>query len=364
MQLENCTLAGLCGSICPSACVPVTKDLHVCCRAFEDAEQDSCQQLGCAACPAGTFSNVSGVSSCEKCPQNSISAPGSNNQSDCKCAPGFVGPDGGYCTKCQAGKFKAIAGSASACIDCEPGKFAPDDSATTCMLCSGGNISVNGSIGCTGDALTIKISLLLQTNTSHFALLKTQYAKSIAEWAGVSLSDVFGGDSTVATRGLNVTWNIRMPRFHATRLRHTTLVSRLGEIGPVAALTDWQEGCGSGREPAENTCILCPEGKFKNATDNSSCIACRNLSTTKGQSSISESDCQCQAGYFLHMSTNMCAPCPAGSFKLFGPGDCQECEEGKYSLGTFEGKPSTSCTFCPLEAYRSPRGSESKDECF
>ena len=47
---------------------------------------------------------------------------------------GYSGPDGGPCTACPVGKFKAVTGS-SLCINCAPGHYQDNTARTTCVNC-------------------------------------------------------------------------------------------------------------------------------------------------------------------------------------------------------------------------------------
>jgi hypothetical protein len=71
---------------------------------------------------------------------------GSNAVSDCRCNPGYTGPDGSTCSACMAGTYKTSAGSA-VCLDCENGKYS-HFSATECTQCGTGNFSNNGAPLC------------------------------------------------------------------------------------------------------------------------------------------------------------------------------------------------------------------------
>ena len=91
--------------------------------------------IACSKCTAGKYSvnytassnevcktcmigySAEGRSQCELCPENAIALPGSAVAQDCKCVPGYSGPDGGTCQYCIAGKFKTENGSAL-CTEC------------------------------------------------------------------------------------------------------------------------------------------------------------------------------------------------------------------------------------------------------
>ena len=372
--LEPCALAGTCGGKCPSACVALDQELAVCCRAFVDVSKSTCQELGCVSCPSGSYSDTAGVVSCEPCPLHAISALGSRNRTECKCAPGYEGLDGGVCRSCLAGKYKASAGTAGgACLACEAGKYAPDDAATVCLQCSSGTTSVAGSAMCTNELVRVEVALTLAMNASSFVFVQAQYVEEIASVAGVPSSSVLVSinNSTSApsrrllSSSITVACYIMSPRFHVATLKtsiSSVLVSRLGEIGPLPTLDALKEDCGSGREPSGAACDFCAAGKYKHMADNSSCVLCPTGTITLARGTILQKDCACAAGYFTN-STGGCNPCPAGTFKTFGPGDCSQCAKGTYSPGTTPNRPSKSCIFCPVDKHRSKRGSVSEDGC-
>jgi len=109
----------------------------------------------CEACAAGKYSNPrragrSGETSesvCSDCPAHTHSPNGSALMTNCICNKGFSGPDGGECEACAAGSFKDVNGSA-ACILCSPGKYSTATAATsefTCENCPTNTYSGPGS---------------------------------------------------------------------------------------------------------------------------------------------------------------------------------------------------------------------------
>lgn len=69
----------------------------------------------CLKCMSG-FSGE-GYAQCDACPPNATAKIASSVITDCKCNPGYTGPDGGTCESCVTGKYKPENGS-SACTDC------------------------------------------------------------------------------------------------------------------------------------------------------------------------------------------------------------------------------------------------------
>lgn len=66
----------------------------------------------CTTCASGTFKQQPGDQACGgACPAFSSSPAGSSNLTDCRCDPGYSGPDGGTCVECAAGTYKVASGS-------------------------------------------------------------------------------------------------------------------------------------------------------------------------------------------------------------------------------------------------------------
>lgn len=95
------------------------------------------------------------------CPAFSSAPQGSTLVSQCTCVPGYTGLNGGSCTDCVAGKYKAASGSA-ACDLCSAGKFSAatgQSTSATCQNCPAGQYSVAGATVCTNCAANSYASL-------------------------------------------------------------------------------------------------------------------------------------------------------------------------------------------------------------
>eukprot|EP00961_Rhodomonas_salina_P126221 1700231-Rhodomonas_salina.1 len=102
----------------------------------------------CSACPAGTYHNGSSRERiCAACPANSRSTAGSYLAVNCTCNPGYAGPDGGPCSACEAGKFKASAGS-EPCAVCPSGLFKEVRGPGNCQTCPYGLVASASSASC------------------------------------------------------------------------------------------------------------------------------------------------------------------------------------------------------------------------
>jgi len=86
----------------------------------------------CASCAASTFKNWRNSSACVACPANSDSVAGTLL---CPCNVGYTGPLGGPCVACVPGKYKNSTGTA-ACTTCPANSYEPDLAATLVTNCT------------------------------------------------------------------------------------------------------------------------------------------------------------------------------------------------------------------------------------
>jgi len=92
----------------------------------------------CTECVTGTYKATSGDATCESCPANSDSSAGSITITACTCNSGSSGPDGGPCDQCAAGTYKMKSGDAG------------------CKSCPANATSPAGSIACKCNTGTLK----------------------------------------------------------------------------------------------------------------------------------------------------------------------------------------------------------------
>ncbi|KAJ1482144.1 hypothetical protein T484DRAFT_1668101, partial [Baffinella frigidus] len=86
----------------------------------------------CSSCQGDCF--CPGRLAHQTCPAHSTSYPGAASIEDCKCTPGYAGPDGGACSACPPGTYKEANGSA-ACSLCPAGTFSNATAATGREVC-------------------------------------------------------------------------------------------------------------------------------------------------------------------------------------------------------------------------------------
>ena len=101
----------------------------------------------CTDCGAGSYSVTVGATAagaCVVCPVNSYSVVvGASSVSTCTCNAGYTGPDGGACSACLPGSFKAQTGSA-ACALCPNNTFSDTGGNSSCVPCQTNTVSVSG----------------------------------------------------------------------------------------------------------------------------------------------------------------------------------------------------------------------------
>lgn len=103
----------------------------------------------CADCQAGTYSDTSAATACLSCPSFTTSQTNSDAQTDCKCVDGFVGPSGGPCEACVAGKYEDRA--QDLCVSCPAGQYYPVSQPPyflyRCLRCPANAASIPGAYG-------------------------------------------------------------------------------------------------------------------------------------------------------------------------------------------------------------------------
>lgn len=141
----------------------------------------------------------------------------------------------------------------------------------------------------------------------------------------------------------------------------------------VASESPYECVCGAGFEyHAESfACVRCPEGTFKNITDNSQCITCpENSVAASGASECTQcpefsivpqsnkSECVCMPGF--KQVDEQCVPCPPGQFK--NSADNSECT--LCALGTFSQTPeSHDCQKCSDTKSTVSKGATAETDC-
>ena len=265
----------------------------------------------CKACPAGKFDDPTTSSdTCANCPAHSDSEAASVKSTDCKCMPGYTGPDGGMCEECPEGTYKDTFGSEPCVNLCPANSNSPagSDEITDCE-CNAGYEGDDGEV-CT------------PCEAGKFT--PTAGADDCTPCPPNSFSQVGSSEVTDCTCNRGYTGAL----FYV----------KGGEICEACEAGTFKVTAGTG------DCEQCPAGKFSDklgAFSPDVCEVCPEGSSSP-PSSDDASDCQCNAGFA-------------------GPdgGPCVICESGKYKEGIGDGD----CNQCPEADSTSPPGSTSADEC-
>jgi len=105
-------------------------------------------EAACTNCVAGQYSTAVGAACdvCQGCPTDSYAPEASNAQTDCTCNTGSSGLDGGTCTQCITGKYKAGCGNAN-CESCPIYSDSPVGSIIlTACACNAGSSGLGGGV--------------------------------------------------------------------------------------------------------------------------------------------------------------------------------------------------------------------------
>jgi len=306
----------------------------------------------CTICGSGKYKAIIGSSDCIGCPANSNSPNGSTQSSDCKCDRGFSGPDGGQCTACQAGTYKTKIGSSS-CKQCTKGEYKPDAGSGVCETCP-------------------PYTTTSSSGSTHISDCKCDVGFTGPDGGSCEECDENKYKDII---GNNACANCPPNSISLKRSTHITdCECDKGFTGPDGGL-----------------CTECDVNKYKDVTGESECSDCpANSISLKGSTHIT--DCQCDKG-FVGPDGGSCTACLAGTYKTeIGSDSCQACKAGTYqnNMGAsscidcpinmtsnqgstvqtdckcdvgFTGPDGVSCTICQAGTYKTVIGSDSCQDC-
>ena len=259
--------------------------------------KDTLGSGACTSCPAGTFSAAvaattpftcslcaansfaaAGSKTCTSCPIHSVSSAGNRVITGCVCSAGFSGPDGGSCSSCDVGRYKATRGSA-ACTSCPTGSnsAAASDALGDCT-CNAGSSGPNGG-PCSYCAVG--------------SSKKTAGSTECLQCPVSKYSDTIG--STLCSS--------------CTKFSSSS-------VGSESATECFcNAGYSGGRGQA---CIPCPQGSYYQISNTSSCKSCQSGYTTDNVASLNSDSCMsCARGKFSQGREDspqvLCLSCPANS---------------------------------------------------
>jgi hypothetical protein len=273
-------------------------------------------QAACGPCVPGTYSPASEEAKygeCDPCPANSTSLVGSASVFDCKCVPGYTGPDGGPCFPCANGQYKAANGSmpCTACPDFTTSS-AGSNNISQC-ICTPGHTGIAGreclpcSFGTFKEAAGSSPCLPCMPGT-YSNITSAVDPEACTPCPGNSLSPAGSQDIT-----------------------NCSCIA--GYTGPDGGeCTSCRQGTYK-TEIGQGKCNECLRGTYSltvAATSNATCISCPPNSLS-GQGADDQAACVCNAGY-SGPNGGPCSPCAAGLFKNSnGSASCIPCRAGSYA---------------------------------
>ena len=271
----------------------------------------------CVACVAGTYKDANGSTPCTKCsrgkystgaariseatcddcPANAYSGPGSTI---CTCIEGHTGPDGGVCTACVAGTFKDLNGS-SPCTLCSPGKYSMETGEILELTC---------------DACTANSDAPAGSDAASDCICNAGFT-----------SDDAGGCVACAAGTCEETCNVGY-------------TNREGGSCEACPPGTWKNVTGN------SNCTACLAGKYSEVTAavaETTCQKCPNYSTSEPGSSR-RSSCQCERGFQGVGERAECVLCSFGKYKDgVGNDECKWCAANHYTVVKSGAKECIAC---------------------
>jgi len=261
-SLVNCTcdigFSGPGGGPCPP-CRPGTyKDFN--------------GSAACLLCPGDSYQDRNGSTTCTDCPAQTTSGNGSFTVTNCSCVSGWVGPNGGNCSRCVPGTYKPEVGS-MACTLC------PTDTYSTLE----GAIEVSVCLDCPSNAISDPGA----PNITDCKCRPGYFGPHGGPWCSICVGDTFADTKgTVVCSPCNNTqcpvgrWRGRCVPSHDAPCNLCTgapldaiFTSRATPFN--ANNCSWE--CVDGFRHSNGTCVdcntPCPGGQYRDGCD---CVPCSN----------------------------------------------------------------------------------------
>ena len=289
------------------------------CAPDGENQTESCPSGNCIACPTNTFKDYTGgATACDACQPNSLSAPASVSQDDCKCDLGHRqdGPD--TCVACLAGYYADTLNLVT-CIACADRSYTKqsdfpwtsDAECTQCEVCSTPDHydAANNGAGCgLGEAEDCQPC---PVDTSVFQPSTEQNLNS-------------GVQSCVCDANLYGSAGGPCNACPANSVRNLSASN--------SSISDCV--CDAGFEPdpdLANECRACPVNTYKTGPGDYGCTACPDTLVTEFEGNTNIDACVCQSGYFY--ANPACEICGANTYK---PGynrdqSCTDCRNHSMS---------------------------------
>lgn len=330
----------------------------------------------CVTCPAGTYQDTAGATTCESCLSGQISDAGASSCTPCPigqyrdsenscadCTPGTftVSEEGSNtCTVCAPGSFQTEAGQ-SECHLCDAGKFSPQSESTenACQDCEAGYFSGEGASSCTicpaGSYSVLKGSSECTTCPTGKFLI-TPGASSADACQSCAEESYTANPGTAQCMYCNGTLLSTVTDFDVPGLSADTNYGCIHNCsaGYFSSTTEGDYGC----KPCPVNTILREDNH-----QYTSCDSCTKAGfVTAG---VGSTECECDAGYALiansddacvkcsgvkreyktHIGNVSCDTCPEGlTMHMIGTVAHCKCAKGEYDEGL---GPNQFCAKCP-----------------
>jgi hypothetical protein len=257
----------------------------------------------CQTCAGGTFSAISGATSCSICSAGSYAAAGSSYCSSC--VPGRYSADGSSdCPSCNFGSFSARSGQSVSCNPCSLGTYSNSIYSTQCQAARAGTLPVCTYMAGISCASTYQPPCFLDTAAGQACALNPSGLVPIPP----------SGDYRF----------VKDPNYLNTPLSHPN-------APPSAAwyysLTDLPSARGGA-----SSFMNCSGGSYSAALGQTVCLTC-------------------VAGTFAHAGSSVCSLCEGGKYALSNASSCSLC-----SAGTYSPSGSSFCSNCTGNSYAPSAG--------
>ena len=260
----------------------------------------------CGMCKANEYMDV--ATSCTKCPFNSASPAGSISISDCTCNPGYTGvinAKDDQCTLCAANTYE----ESGRCVPC-PALAQSESGATSISDC----VCPSGYVANWADAQIVRGTergVLRQQKRQENACMQcaeNQYATPTGcQACATGFLSPAGSSSAQDCQCGDDSCDLCLGGTYLDEAGESCLSCGEHASSPAGAIGKESCVCDLGHVFADDgsgNCEPCPQNTFALG---SACVACPQGGTTAAAATASVSDCICVEGFFLY--SGICVSC-------------------------------------------------------
>ena len=196
-------------------------------------------------------------------------------------------------------------------------------------------------------------------------------AQSVAECLDPCSSGTFWNTSSNACQNCPIGFYMDVDKHVFTKCKVCDMGKTTGAAGSKESNDCYKCTPGQFYNSQSKMCSPCAEGKYQDEINKSTCRDCPDGKTTLATGSNSLSACvtPCVSGQFLNASTKMCSPCPEGKYQdEINKSTCKDCPDGKTTVATgsnslsacvtpcrsgqFLNASTGKCDDCPMDTYQ------------